>query len=168
MRTLVLDKQYQAIRFIDIKDLARYVIKDKVEVISIWNDEFLHKKQLYPSIVRLKEYVRKKPRVPKFNRKSLFRRDNFTCQYTGQRFPPSKLTIDHVWPESKGGKLEWDNCVTACKSINSAKGDKTVEEAGLTLLNRPKPPAQPLTLEYKVISQRHEDWAMYFPNVDSN
>src|SRR5690606_7430100 len=98
--------------------------------------------------------------------KALFRRDNFICQYSGKKFPPSKLTIDHVIAESKGGKLDWDNCVTAYKPINSMKGDKTVEEAGLTLLSKPKPPAQPLTLEYKAMHKRHEDWAIYFPNID--
>ncbi len=167
MRTLVLDKQYQAIRFVDIRDLAGYIVKDKVEVISVWDDEYLFKGQLYPATVRLKEYVRKKPRVPKFSRKSLFRRDQYICQYTNKKYPPEKLTIDHVWPESRGGKLEWDNCVTACKSINSWKGSKTLEEAGLTLLNKPKPPAQPLTLEYEVMRDRHPDWAVYFPNTDN-
>ena len=166
MKTLVLDRQYQPLRFISYRNLAHFIIKDKVEVISTWDDEYFLRGQLYPSIVRLKDYIRKKPRLPKFNRKALFRRDNFICQYTNKRYPPSKLTVDHVIPRAKGGKSTWDNCVTACLSINSYKGDKSVEEAGLTLVNQPKPPAQPLTLEYKALLNKHLDWSMYFTNVD--
>lgn len=167
MKTLVLDKQYQPLRFITYRKLAHFIIKDKVEVVSVWENDYFLRGQRYPAIVRLKEYIRKKPRVPRFNRRALFRRDGFICQYTGEKLPPSKLTVDHVIPRAKGGRNSWDNCVTASKEINSFKGDKTVEEAGLTLLNIPKPPAQPLTLEYSAMHFRHPDWSMYFTFVDS-
>lgn len=167
MKTLVLDKQYQPIRFISFRKLAHFILKDKVEIVSVWDNAYFIKGQKYPAIVRLKEYIRKKPRIPRFNRKSLFRRDGFICQYTGVRLPPSKLTVDHVIPRAKGGRNSWDNCVTASLEVNSFKGDKTVEEAGLTLLNVPKPPASPLNLEYSAMSRRHSDWTMYFSSVDS-
>lgn len=32
------------------------------------------------------------------------------------------LSVDHVHPESKGGKATLDNCQTLCKSCNSRKG----------------------------------------------
>lgn len=166
MKTLVLDRQYQPLRFINYRKLAHFIIKDKVEVISIWDDEYFIRGQKYPAIVRLKEYIRKKPRIPKFSRKNLFRRDNFVCQYTNKRYPISKLTVDHVIPRAKGGKSTWDNCVTACLAVNSFKGDRSVEEAGLELLHKPKPPADPLTLEYKSFTDKHEDWSMYFPDVE--
>ena len=165
-KTLLIDRQYQPIRFITYRKLASFLVKEKVEIISVWNDDFFLKGQLYPSIVKLKDYVRKKPRTPRFNRKNLFRRDQFTCQYTGKKLPPSRLTIDHVWPQSKGGKTSWDNCVTASLEINSWKGDKTLEECGLKLISQPKPPAQPLVLEYHSLNRVHEDWAMYFVSVD--
>jgi len=166
MKTLVLDRQYQPLRFISYRKLAHFIIKDKVEVISIWDDEYFLKGQKYPSIVRLKDYIRKKPRIPRFNRRALFRRDNFICQYTGKKYPPGKLTVDHVIPRAKGGKTTWDNCVTACLAVNSFKGDKSMEECGLELLNQPKPPAQPLTLEYSALNRRHSDWSMYFVDVE--
>ena len=55
MKTLVLDRQYQPLRFISYRKLAHFIIKDKVEVISIWDDEYFLKGQKYPSIVRLKD-----------------------------------------------------------------------------------------------------------------
>jgi hypothetical protein len=49
----------------------------------------------------------------------VFGRDNFTCCHCGSR---KNLTVDHIYPESKGGKATLDNCQTLCKSCNSRKG----------------------------------------------
>lgn len=56
---------------------------------------------------------------------SVFYRDHFRCRYCG-RTPADniKLTIDHVYPKSKGGKEEKINLVTACQNCNSHKSDK--------------------------------------------
>tara|TARA_B110001450_G_C17650382_1_gene493031 strand:- start:2175 stop:2456 length:282 start_codon:yes stop_codon:yes gene_type:complete len=35
-----------------------------------------------------------------------------------------QLTIDHVVPKSKGGRLTWENTVTACGPCNVKKADK--------------------------------------------
>lgn len=53
---------------------------------------------------------------------SVFYRDHFRCRYCG-RTPADniKLTIDHVYPKSKGGKEEKINLVTACAECNSRK-----------------------------------------------
>ena len=44
------------------------------------------------------------------------------CAYCGHK--PSKLTIDHVIPLSKGGGTTPDNIVPACFSCNSGKGNR--------------------------------------------
>lgn len=165
MKTLLLDKQYQPIRFIKLRKLINFVIKDKVEIISVWNDCYLMVDQPYPSIVRLFDYVNKRPRIPRFNRKNLFRRDDYTCCYTGRKYPLSKLTVDHVIPRSRGGKDSWENCVTACIDVNYYKGAKTPEEAGLDMFYKPKQPELAVYLEYMAINDRHFDWSMYFKEV---
>lgn len=167
MKTLVLDRQYQPIRFISYKKLAKFITNDKVDIISWWDDVFYYNTQLYPSIVKLKDYIRKKPRIPRFNSKALFIRDNYICQYTGFRVPSSKLTVDHVIPQAQGGVTNWDNCVTASLEINLYKGNRTPEEAGLVLLSKPKPPAQQIFLEFESLKHKHQDWYDYFVSVDS-
>lgn len=47
------------------------------------------------------------------------------CAYCGT---DEDLTTDHVVPRSRGGGNETANKVWACRSCNSAKGDRTPEE----------------------------------------
>ena len=50
-------------------------------------------------------------------------RNNDFCWYCGCELPPSELTIDHVFPRSKGGDNNMDNIMMVCKSCNSSKGN---------------------------------------------
>ena len=68
-------------------------------------------------------------------------RDDFTCQYSGIRYPASQLNMDHVIPKSKGGPFTWDNIVAAHYKINEAKGNRTPAEAGLRLIRKPYAPS---------------------------
>ncbi len=55
-------------------------------------------------------------------RDRVFRRDDYTCVYCGERFEPSELTVDHVEPRMKGGDNSAGNLVTACRGCNTEKG----------------------------------------------
>lgn len=79
-------------------------------------------------------------KVPPVNRREVLRRDLHSCQYCGSK---KKLTLDHVIPRSKGGKHSWDNVVTACERCNAKKGDRTPQQAGMTLRSRPQAPPHP-------------------------
>jgi len=74
------------------------------------------------------------------DRQILYARDKWLCAYCGEQFKDFKLTIDHVHPQSRGGKNIWTNCVTACKVCNHRKGDRTPEEAHMPLLYVPYAP----------------------------
>lgn len=165
MRTLLLDKVYRPIAFIGYKRMARLVMTGKASVISEWSGVSFYQGMDYPAIIILKNYVRRKPLVPRFNFRGVFRRDKFTCLYTGVVLSPSQLTVDHVIPKSRGGKSTWENCVTASLSVNAAKGNRTPEEAGLKLLKLPQVPPDTLALEYSVMQEVHPEWEGYFPDV---
>ena len=75
-----------------------------------------------PAVIMLNEYWQPKARV-RFNRKWVFLRDNYTCQYCGDNLTVNQCTIDHVVPISKGGKTTWHNVVTACYPCNNSKGN---------------------------------------------
>jgi 5-methylcytosine-specific restriction endonuclease McrA len=96
---------------------------------------------LVPEHIRLTITDRERVwKVPPVNRREVLRRDKHTCQYCGST---KQLTLDHVIPRSKGGKHTWDNVVIACERCNSRKGDRTPQQAGITLRTQPKAPMHP-------------------------
>lgn len=91
-----------------------------------------------PSVIRLSKYIRIPFKRIVLTRKNILRRDNNQCQYCGSRKNP--LTIDHVIPKSRGGGDSWENLVAACVNCNNKKGNQTPEEAGISLIRKPKKP----------------------------
>jgi len=50
------------------------------------------------------------------------------------------LTYDHVVPRSRGGQTDWTNVVSCCMACNLRKGGRTPDEAGMSLIRKPKAP----------------------------
>ena len=97
-----------------------------------------------PAVIVSKRYFRSVESV-KYNRRNLYLRDLFTCQYCNEVFASKDLTIDHVIPRSMGGKSVWTNTVTACKACNSAKANKLI-----------KPIRQPVMPSYWNLANRNK------------
>ena len=93
-----------------------------------------------PEIVVLERYGRIPRRSVPFNRKNLFLRDQYRCQYCGTKLDTRELTIDHVHPRVHGGVSSWDNCVLACIPCNRRKAHKTPEQAGMHPMRTPVRP----------------------------
>ncbi len=89
--------------------------------------------------------------IPPLSNRELFLRDAHLCMYCGREYPSALLTRDHLLPLSRGGHDDWSNVVTACRACNHAKGARTPEEAGMTLLAVPYVPNR---AEYLVLSNR--------------
>jgi hypothetical protein len=89
--------------------------------------------------------------VPPLNNRELFHRDRYLCAYCGGVLPASRLTRDHVVPFSRGGRDTWMNVVTACRSCNERKSDRTPELAHMELLYLPYVPNR---AEYLILTNR--------------
>ncbi len=79
------------------------------------------------------------------------------------------MTIDHVVPRSLGGRTVWENVVSACRTCNLKKSNKTLAEVRMSLLRKP---FKPLSVFYLGIlahsPQRMHTWSKYLPHdVDS-
>jgi 5-methylcytosine-specific restriction endonuclease McrA len=104
------------------------------------------------SIIAVADRSRRHARgVPMLTNRTLFQRDRHLCLYCGRQYAPSQLTRDHVFPASRGGLSAWENCVTACRSCNQRKDDRTPEEANMKLLAIPYTPN---LAEYLILSNR--------------
>jgi hypothetical protein len=163
MKTLLLNNTYEGISFISFRKVFKLLSKDKIEILSEWNDRIYWGRgnMKLPSVVRLKYRVRWIPKKMRFNRGGVFRRDRFQCQYCGETFSQSKLTVDHVMPQARNGKSDWLNCVASCFECNNKKGNKTPAEAGMKLLSVPAVPCANLVNESINISPQHPDWKVY-------
>jgi 5-methylcytosine-specific restriction endonuclease McrA len=111
-----------------------------------------------PRVIRLLRFDQLPRQSVRLNRRNVFARDGNCCQYCGQDFPPSQLSFDHVTPRSRGGKTDWENVVTCCLICNSKKGDRTPQEAGMELRQRPARPAHNPMLKVKMGNPRYMVW----------
>ena len=116
-----------------------------------------------PSVVKLRHHVKRPLPELKLSRRSVFARDNFTCQYCGTT--GKDLTIDHVIPKRHGGGMQWENLVTCCRRCNTRKGDKSPEKVGMKLMRQPRRPRYTpyISLNKYVAGTRHEVWRDYLP-----
>ena len=114
-----------------------------------------------PTVLVLCRYGQVPRRRPALSARAIWERDGRRCQYTGRLLAPGEGNIDHVVPRSRGGATSWENCVLACRQVNSRKADRTPEEVGLRLLRPPSAPRElPVTL---LLRNRHQvaDWELF-------
>jgi hypothetical protein len=67
--------------------------------------------------------------INKRRRARIYERDGWRCAYCDQAERPGEaglLSLDHLRPLSKGGSNRTDNLVTACKSCNSARQNRSL------------------------------------------
>lgn len=141
--TLVLNADYQPLSYFPLslwswQDSIKAVFLDRVNIVAEYDDEIRSPNFSIklPSVIALKEYVTSK-RDPAFTRFNVFLRDKCTCQYCGIKKKINDLTFDHIIPRSQGGKTNWLNVVSACKSCNFKKGNKSLNNSGMKLKCNP-------------------------------
>ena len=111
-----------------------------------------------PLILLLREFDRVPIQDTKLNRKNIFERDGYRCQYCGEVHPEAKLNLDHVIPRDRGGRTSWENLVTSCIACNSRKANRLPHQAGLSLRRRPLRPKHRPFLSVLHRSGSREAW----------
>ena len=114
-----------------------------------------------PRVIRLLKYDRVPKYQVKFNRRNVFLRDEYSCQYCGKKTNSSGLSLDHVLPRSQGGLTSWSNIVTACLKCNERKGGRTPRQANMPLKIPPKKPKNNPLLTHQVQAKRYESWRSF-------
>ncbi|KMZ75349.1 HNH endonuclease [Zostera marina] len=172
-RGLVLDISYRPVNVVCWKRAICLKFMEKADVLEYYDQTVSSPQGSFyiPAVLRVPHLLQamKRRRIKcSLSRKTIFFRDNYTCQYC---FSQENLTIDHVLPTSRGGEWKWENLVAACSKCNSKKGHKTTEEANMKLSRIPKAPREvdilaiPLTGAAVRMLQRRkgfpEEWKQY-------
>ncbi len=158
---LVLNQTYEPLHICNVKRAIVLILTQKATVVKTVNHKVLRTvKTTYPipTIIRIQKFISIHRWEAVLNKENIFKRDNHTCQYCGAKGVP--LTIDHVIPKALSGKDTWTNLVTACYSCNNRKGNRTLEEAGITLNRKPKKPHRLHTLQ-RFAESPVDEWRPY-------
>ena len=151
---LILNQNYEPLNVCQVRRAVVLVLSGKAEVTEnnssvIRSPSFA---MISPSVVRLAHMVKRPRPKAKLTRRSIFFRDQYTCQYCGKQ--ADALTLDHVVPRRTGGEHSWNNIVSACMACNQRKAGRTPKEAGMKLMRKPFQPS---------VSDHHIDYPFNTP-----
>ncbi|MGQ7719312.1 HNH endonuclease [Melioribacter sp. OK-1-Me] len=136
-----MNQSYEPLTICNVKKAIILLLMGKAELVaknSARQIRTVSKSYPWPSVIKLKDYIRVPYKKIILTRKNILKRDGHRCAYCGRGDLP--LTVDHVIPKSRGGTDTWENLVAACLPCNNRKGDRTPEEAGLKLRIKPYTP----------------------------
>jgi 5-methylcytosine-specific restriction endonuclease McrA len=165
-QVLVLNASYEPLNVTSVRRAHVLVFKGKAEVIEELAQPLRSASDTYPwpHVIRLVHYVRVPRAVQrKISRRALFARDGWRCVYCGTT--NGRLTLDHVVPRSRGGDSVWENVVTSCAPCNLRKGNRSLEEARMTLVHQPRPPKPVLFIRLAAPKIPH-GWRQYLPDLE--
>src|SRR5881392_778472 len=165
-RVLVLNASFEPINVCTERRAVVMIFKG-VARMEEHNGHMLHSQKIElhaPSVIRLTEYRHIPFERRSLSRKNILMRDHSCCQYCGQQFAPSELTLDHVVPRSRGGQSTWDNLVASCKVCNGKKRNRLLKEVNMRLLRQPRPLSQEYAgfflLRYPKLREAYEEFLM--------
>jgi CRISPR/Cas system Type II protein with McrA/HNH and RuvC-like nuclease domain len=158
---LVLNYDYTPLNVTSIRRGFVLVDKGKAEIVKSDASPIVsgYREYVRPLIIRLLNYIKYHARGLRANRNRIYKRDNHECVYCGSK---KDLTLDHVIPKSKGGGNDWTNLVTSCFKCNLRKGNKTPEEAKMSMKHKPYAPT--LVNENGILNKVWNDYQKSFSN----
>lgn len=120
-----------------------------------------HRAVCVPRVLLLNRYGRVPVAALRLSRRNVYLRDDFTCQYCGERRAAKDLNLDHVMPRSRGGRATWENLVTSCRRCNFAKGSASPEAVGMRLLRQPVRPSWSTAAALAAAPRTFSEWAPF-------
>jgi 5-methylcytosine-specific restriction endonuclease McrA len=153
----VVTEEYETYDFDYWRELSRYADERIIRTPTF--------KLKIPDVIMLTRFGKCPPRHIKFNRRNIFLRDNYTCQYCGRKPPKDDLTIDHVVPRSLGGRSEWENVVLACTDCNTRKGGRGPHDLAMKLLRKPRKPHWLSCVRFPMTNVNRQAWQKFIDHA---
>jgi 5-methylcytosine-specific restriction endonuclease McrA len=155
---LVLNANYEPLNVCTTRRALGLMFTDKASLVMNGRGTIRTVSEAFPapSIIRIDRMIKRPRPVVKLTKAEVFRRDNFTCQYCGTH--TNHLTIDHIVPRHLGGSHTWENLVAACPNCNHKKGGRTINQANLQLIKKPKTPKASAFYLFSRYLKFHWEW----------
>lgn len=135
---IVLNTDNTALHTVSIKHAIKMLVRE-VAIVEEARDDQRIGPYPWPLVLRLIRYVKTTflySRTPPWSKRGVLRRDRHTCAFCGE----SAETVDHLLPQSRGGRNTWMNTVAACRRCNNVKANRTPSEAGMRMAWKPTIP----------------------------
>jgi 5-methylcytosine-specific restriction endonuclease McrA len=190
---LVLNRLYMPVHVVNVRRAFGLLCREMVEVIHLEDSKFgaysfeswreiselrAAEKQPHddwirsvnfeiqvPRVIRLLRFDRLPKQKLHLNRRNVLARDGHLCQYCGRHFPTHLLSLDHVFPRSRGGESTWENIVCACLACNVKKGGRTPHEARMKLIQTPVRPKRNPLLLLRLNNPKYVVWRTWLESV---
>jgi len=144
----------------------------RAEILCEYDDIVLHsatEEFLCPSVI---VKVDSKPsshdivKTLPFTRRNILDRDHGECAYCAVKLSLATMTVDHVFPTSRGGINDWANVRASCLDCNNRKGSELLSELGWTFRRRVGIPMLSKNAPKSVIVKiggrvPHDSWKQY-------
>lgn len=140
-----IDAEGKVLRSVDWKEWSKLPVRDDDAFVQVVGDKIR-----LPTVMLLRDYNDMRDVAPRFSPENVRKREGDRCFYSKRKLRVGEGNLDHVHPRSRGGGKNWNNIVYCDRRINSAKANRTPEEAGLKVERVPAtPPSVPkfLTIE---------------------
>jgi len=178
-KVLVVNKNFFALCVVNVKTAMKLIFSCKATVLDEqyvnyslkdWENVNLAGKKILrtvnkayavPEVIRLVDFDQMISKTISLTKLNIFIRDDYKCQYCGSQ---EELTIDHIIPKSRAKEFKydkvklnsWENMVTCCRECNVRKDNKTIKEANLKLLQKPKCPNYLPNIDIKIMKKSWE------------
>ena len=162
-QTLLLSAYYEPLTTISWQRAVCLLTSGKIEIVEEGDRELrsVHLSIKMPLVARLiKPFRRRKQRI-KFNKRNVLARDRSNCAYCRAPLTEKTVTMDHVVPRAQGGKTAWTNIVSCCAFCNRKKGNRTPQEACMTLRKQPERPTYVPFITIALGKQTPSAWRPY-------
>jgi 5-methylcytosine-specific restriction endonuclease McrA len=172
---LVLNADYAPMSYLPLsmwhwQEAVKAVFSGKCTVVDVYPDVTIRAASLeipLPAVIALTQYVPQFKQRPSFTKRNVFLRDEYRCQYCLRNFHTRDLSLDHVVPRCKGGRLHWENAVTSCRNCNGRKGSLPVADLRQVNMKLAREPFVPTQFQLAAIAGKmvpakvHATWQPY-------
>jgi hypothetical protein len=93
-----------------------------------------------PTILVARNFASMPEKKFKPSGRTIFERDGGKCQVSGAYVGRDRGNLGHIVPRSRGGRITFENAVWIDRQLNTKMGNRTPEEAGMTLIRQPRAP----------------------------